>query len=495
MNELGLGTNRGRFRLRQYTLWIALLLCAGIPRILGAFLLPNEEGDPYAYAQAVDMMRASISGGKFTLSELFGFWLPLYQFICALISAVVGHPLYVAKLVSAVCGTASCLLVFAFSLQLTGNRALSLVAFALIALNPIHIMYSAFSMSDIPHALLVMSSLYFASRNRWVVAASFAAAGGLMRPESWLFIGLLPALQWVLHRKVSAMALILTISSPILWIYISWAATGNPLEYFSVRRDYIRELLSADPGLADLSVTHVLANLKTLLYSTGPAVLIACFIAVWLLLTGNRRQTGLRGSESAKIVGAAAYFFSFLGFLLFAYFTKNQPSIFARYCLVLFALGLPILAWTLLAATAWKPVWTLSLSALVFVLCLWQITVQLRDGFAFINYVGQKRIVASYLKDTFDNASNLKVFCDDDTIKTLTGIPPERFVGSSSSPRDSTSFLESLKERRVEYVVYELRNGSTAVSLFRDLGEERISNLFQLVASTSTDLRLYRTAF
>jgi hypothetical protein len=263
-----------------------------------------------------------------------------------------------------------------------------------------------------------------------------------------------------------------------------------------VRRDYIRELLAADPGLADLSVTHVLANLKTLLYSTGPAVLVACFIAVWLLLTRNRRQTGVRTSESgAKIVAAVAYFFSSLGFLLFAYFTKNQPSIFARYCLVLFALGLPILAWTLRAATAWKPAWALSLSGLVLVLCLWQITVQLRDGIAYINHVAQKRIVASYLKDTFVNGAKLKVFCDDDTIKTLTGIPPESFVGSSGSPRDPKSFLESLKERRVEYVVYEARNGSTAVSLFRDLGEERINDLFQLVASTSTDLRVYRTAF
>jgi hypothetical protein len=440
-------------------------------------------------------MRASITGGMFTLSELFGFWLPLYQFICALISAIVGHPLYVAKLVSAFCGTGICLLVFVLSFQLTGNRLVSLVAFALISLNPIHIMYSAFSMSDIPHGLLVMSSLYFASRNRWVAAAGFAAAGGLMRPESWLFIALLPALQWVLHRRVSAAAFLLTVSSPVLWIYISWAATGNPLEYFSVRRDYIRELLSADPGLADLSVTHVLANLKTLLYSTGPAVLIASFIAVWLLLTRIRRKKGLRNSESTTIVAAVAYFVSSLGFLLFAYFTKNQPSIFARYCLVLFALGLPILAWTLTAAGEWKPAWALSLSALVCVLCLWQVTVQLRDGFTFINHVAQKRIVAGYLKNSFNNASNLKVFCDDDTIKTLTGIPPESFVGSSSSPRDSKSFLESLKERRVEYVVYELRNGSTAVTLFRDLGEERISNLFQLVASTSTDLRLYRTAF
>jgi hypothetical protein len=495
MNDLDLNSQKRPSRSHQVVLWVVLLLVAAIPRVIGAFVLPNEEGDPYAYAQAVDMMRATIVDGTFTLAELFGFWLPLYQFICALISAVVGHPLYVAKLFSALCGTGVCLLVFSLSLRLTGHRTVSLLAFSLIALNPIHIMYSAFSMSDIPHALLVMSSLYFAINNRWVVAASFVAAGGLMRPESWLFIALLPALQWVLYRKVSVIAFLLTVSSPLLWIYISWAATRNPLEYFNVRRDYIRELLAADPGLADLSLTHILANLKTLLYSTGPAVLIACLIAVWLLVKRTGREPNNRGLQATPVVVTAAYFFSSLGFLLLAYFTKNQPSIFARYCLVLFALGLPIVAWTILAARTWKPAWALSLSALVIALCLWQFIVQLRDGAAFVSSVSQKRIVANYLKDRFESVSNLKVFCDDDTIKTLTGIPADHFVGSSSSPRDSKSFLESLKERRVEFVVYELRNGSPAVSLFRDLGEERLNELFQLVASTNTELRLYRTLF
>jgi hypothetical protein len=493
--NLDLNSQRGPKRSAQLVLWVGLLLGAALPRIIGAFLLPNEEGDPYAYAQAVAMMRTAIVDGTFTIGELFGFWLPLYQFICALISAVVGHPLYVAKLFSAFSGAGICLLVFSLSLRLTGDRIIAFIAFLLIALNPIHVMYSAFSMSDVPHALLVMCSLYFAVNNRWVVAASFAAAGGLMRPESWLFIALLPVLQWALHRRVSVMAFLLTVSAPLLWIYISWAATGNALEYFDVRRDYIRELLAADPGLADLSLTHVLANLKTLMYSTGPAVLIACTIAVWLLVKRIGREGNNRASELTPVIITAAYFFSSLCFLLLAYFTKNQPSIFARYCLVLFALGLPVAAWAIFASRMWKPAWALSLSALVIALCLWQFTVQLRDGAAFVSSVSQKRIVANYLKERFESVSNLKVFCDDDTIKTLTGIPADRFVGTSSSPRDSKSFLESLKERRVEYIVYELRNGSPAVSLFRDLGEERLNDMFQLVASTNMELRLYRTSF
>ena len=64
------------------------MLIAGIPRIIAAVLLPNEEGDPYSYFRAIEMMRASILNGSFNLAELFGFWLPLYQFVSALLSAV-----------------------------------------------------------------------------------------------------------------------------------------------------------------------------------------------------------------------------------------------------------------------------------------------------------------------------------------------------------------------------------------------------------------------
>ena len=132
---------------------------------------------------------------------------------------------------------------------------------------------------------------------------------------------------------------------------------------------------------------------------------------------------------------------------------------------------------------------------LVVALCLWQLAFQLRDGAFFIKHVSQKRIVANYLRDNFHGSSSLKIFCDDETVKVLAGIPADSFVSSSNSPGDPKSFLGYLKENRVEYLVYEIRDKSAAVTLFRDLGDERINDLFQLVASTNTDLRLYRTVF
>lgn len=494
MNNPDLITPRRR-PSRQYALWVVLLLSAGIPRILAAFLLPNEEGDPYSYVQAIQSMRSSIEGGTFTISDLFGFWLPLYQFICALISTVAGHPLYVAKLVSAVCGIGVCLFVFGVSVQLTENRILSLVAFALVAFNPAHIMYSAFSLTDIPHAFLVMASLYFAIKNRWVLAASLVAIGGLMRPEAWLFVALLPAVQFFLRRRVSLPAFIIALASPLVWLYVSWVATGNPFEYFKVRNEYVRGLIAENTNLDYFALSNVYVNLRTLFYAAGPAMILACLIAACLLM---KRLGGHRpgvSEVSARVVTTLAYFFSSLGFLLVAYFTKNQPAIWGRYCLVLFALGAPVIAWILPASKEWKPAWATRLAVLFGALCLLQWAFQARDGVAFLSQVSQKRIVANFLRGNFQGSSNLKVFCDDDTIKVLSGMPADRFVSSTSSPTDSSLFLDYLKENRVEYLVYEKRDRSAAERLFRDLGEERTKDLFSLVATTSMDLRLYRADF
>ena len=493
MNFLDSNSLRPQHRAGRYALWGLLLLSSAAPRILAALLLPNEEGDPYSYLQAIQIMRATMVAGTFSISELFGFWLPMYQFICAVISSLVGHPLYVAKLVSAVCGTGVCLLVFGVSLELTANRLLSLLAFALIALNPIHVMYSAFSMTDVPHSLLVMSSLYFAVKNRWVLASIAVAVGGFMRPESWIFIGLLPALQWSLRRRVSLTGLLVALSSPLLWIYISWAATGEPLEYFKVRNDYIAEFLSNNPGLQSFSPSVVAIDLRTLFYSSGPAVIIAGMIAAWLLIKPAVGQPNQRQPISTAVVVTVAYFFSDLGFLLLAYFTKNQPTIFARYCLGVYALGLPLLAWIFLAARKWKRGGVLA--ATLATLCFVQFVFQFRDGFSFLGQVSQKRIVAKYLRDNFRPGSGLKVFCDDDTVKTLAGIPAETFVSSSGSPADSKAFLEHLKETRVEFLVYERRDNSAVVTLFEDLEEGRMKKLFRPVSPTSVDIRLYRTAF
>src|SRR3989475_4627907 len=148
-------------RTNPRILWLAMISVSAIPRILGAFFLPNAFGDAYVYIRDIGTMSTKMRAGAFTFTDLYGFWLPLYQFISALFNVVVGNGFYSGKLVAAVFGVGVCLLVYQVTLQLTAHRTAALLAFLLIALNPLHIFYSASAMTDVPHAFFVLASLYF----------------------------------------------------------------------------------------------------------------------------------------------------------------------------------------------------------------------------------------------------------------------------------------------------------------------------------------------
>src|ERR1700738_1700661 len=113
-------------------LWPTLVLVSGIPRIAGAFALPNAFGDAYVYIRDIGMMSTKLSAGTFALTDFYGFWLPLYQFTCAVINVFVRNGFYTGKIVSAIVGVGACLLIYRITLRLTANRTASLLGFLLI---------------------------------------------------------------------------------------------------------------------------------------------------------------------------------------------------------------------------------------------------------------------------------------------------------------------------------------------------------------------------
>ena len=113
----------------EKNLWIFLFAVAAIPRLLGAFLLPNTFGDAYVYIRDIGTLSTKIKAGTFALTDLYGFWLPLYQFISALVNVFVGNGFYTGKIVSALAGVGVCLLVYAITLRVvqTPNRSASVI--------------------------------------------------------------------------------------------------------------------------------------------------------------------------------------------------------------------------------------------------------------------------------------------------------------------------------------------------------------------------------
>src|ERR1041385_2999278 len=92
-------------------LWPVVILVAAAPRILGAFLLPNTFGDAYVYIRDIGNLSTKLRTGTFALTDLYGFWLPCYQFIAALLNVVIGNGFYAGKLVSALFGIGVAILV------------------------------------------------------------------------------------------------------------------------------------------------------------------------------------------------------------------------------------------------------------------------------------------------------------------------------------------------------------------------------------------------
>jgi 4-amino-4-deoxy-L-arabinose transferase-like glycosyltransferase len=424
----------------------------------------------------------------------------MYQFISALINVFIGNGFYTGKLVSAAFGIGACLFVYSITLRLTANRMAALLGFLLIALNPLHIFYSASAMTDVPHTFFVLASLYFILRRGWIVAAIFAAFAGLTRVESWMFLALIPAIQFLRERRISFVAVIILVIPPLFWFYISWKATGNWFACFAQRQYYHDWLLAMNPTLAHFSLSNILRDGATLLVSTDIAVLAGSFIAGWFVVRQSARVVSRRGmpEDLLSILPPVIFFFSFLSLLVVAYLTHQQPMIFPRYGLILFSLGIPILAWTFLRLRQQKPQRARLLLISVIVICVFDGGIQFAGAVGSLNSTSAQRAVADYLRDHFQTNSDARIFSDEGTVTVMSGIPEQKFVTSSDAPRNRDAFLAFLKDKKVEYLVFVSKEDSTPAKLFPELSNGLSNQSFQPVMHANsrflrTDIWVYRT--
>ncbi|SRR6266436_371377 len=488
-----------RVPINPRTLWPTLSLVSGIPRIAGAFFLPNAFGDAYVYIRVIGEMSTKMSNGTFALTDLYGFWLPLYQVIAGVANIFIRNGFYAGKIVAALFGIGSCLLIYGITLRLTASHVAALLGFLLIALNPLHITYSASAMTDVPHAFFVLASLYFVLQRGWVLAAIFAALAGLTRVESWMLLALIPAIQLIRERRISIAALFILALPPLFWFYISWKATGNWLACFVARQQYHDWLLVMNPALAHFSLASGLRDSAILIISTGIAVMISAFVAGWILLKSFHLSLFRLGlpQDLRSILAPLVLFFAFLILLLTAYLTHQQPMIFPRYGLILFSLGIPILIWTTLRLTQQKPLWARRILVSVIALCVFDASVQLVGSVGSLNQTAAQRAVGDYLHAHFDPNSNATVFSDEGTATVMSGIPEEKFLTSSDAPRDRAGFVAFLKEKHVEYLVFVNKIDSTPAKLFPELKTGTTTETFEPVVHSRSkflrmDIWLYR---
>ena len=483
--------------------WIIVWLIALGTRLTAAFLLPNPEQDGYSYAEIIARLSSQISEGHLQLVDLFGFWFPLFPLTAAIPNFWIDNSLVTGKVLSALCGAGSCVIVFAIAQRISRSIALGYLAFALIVLNPLHLLYSAACMTDIPSSFLVLASLWSLLRRRWVLAAIFAALAGCVRIEPWALIPLLPLVQFAHEKRISITALIILIIPPLAWLAISHLATGDPFAYFAARARYHANYLDFYPTRHGFALADIRQDVDYFLLGANRIVVLAIIATamLWILRTARCHRL-MPLSWAAPLAYAAVLF----GFLFLAYVTKRQPVILPRYGLILFPLGLPLLTWLIgLSIKHWPRSLSVKLVALILIgLCLRETKGQVDTVWKVRADFRAHQQIAHALRAAFSQSPNVeqRCFSDDVGVRVLSRLPADRFVRSAFAPasawQDAAVFESYLEENHVTYLVFTKIEDSLPPQVFPHLGSSAQINSekFQLIAFASSpfasDVWLYR---
>jgi hypothetical protein len=481
---------------------ILISLTAGVPRIFGALFVHKEPfGDAYCYIEQVTMMRGKIVTGYLAIENLYGFWLPLYQFFCSIVAVAVNQPVYVSRLVAAVAGTGVCVLVYVFSYVLTSSQRLSLAVFLAIAFNPFHVEYSFSAMTDIPHALLVMACLYFVITDRWKLAALMGAAACLIRLESWMLILLVPAIQIMRRRTWPVLTALILSAGPAIWLFICWKTTGDPLASFHAHNQYMAARLTAHPEFNQFTLDRIWIDGNRLAYSMNMAVLAGCVAGLWLLWREWRKRpkwTTLGESSNVHhLFVCLAFFFAYLSFILFAYLTKNNTDIWPRYGLILFSLGLPVLAYAAQQIFRGRAVLVQAALMIAMLIGFVQLKTQVEDLARFLTQKTRPEIIANYLRQEYAADPSIRVFCDSPEVRVMSGIPGDHFYHSffDGVPKDREGFVGFLRTKGIKFLMIPEEDETSMPSQLFPPGRVRDTGVFEDVIPPPDDRRadsLYR---
>ncbi len=484
--------NEGGPRSVGATIWTVLWSTALATRLWAAFYLPNAEQDGYSDAETIARFSASLASGEFRLADLYGFWLPLFQFVAAVPNIWLGDALLAGKIVSSLCGAVSCVLTFSIAYRLTRHLLLSCAAFVIVLLNPLHLLYSAACMTDVPFACLTLASLWFLLKDRWLGAALCAALAGCVRVEAWALIPLLPFLQFIRQRRVSSLVCALLLFPPLGWLVIGQLAQHDWFAFFTQRVLYHAHYMDFHPSRRGFTLSDVQGDIDYLLLGGNRVVFLASLGAALVLLVEflRRRRT------SWACFATVSYLLAIVGLLVAAYVTKRQPVWLPRYGLFALVLGLPLLAWMAQRfLVGVKPVWLgwAGVGAL-FLLSAWGVRPELPIiPHVLDDFSAHARVANALVADLAkSNRPELRCFSDDVAVRVLSGLPIGRFLGSTNAPRAAwenvTLFETYMRKNNVGYVVFMPTEDSLPVQLYPALDRVPLveNGRFQLITSATS---------
>ena len=254
--------------------------------------------------------------------------------------------------------------------------------------------------------------------------------------------------------------------------------------------------LTAHPEFNQITFQRTWFDANRLVYAVNVAVLAGCVAALWLLFRNWRSwRTWLKpasdgeSSTVANLLVCVLFFFGYFSFVVMAYLTKNQSDIWPRYGLIMFSLGLPVLAYSAQQIFRGRSVLAQAALLLALVAGMVQYRTQAVHLAMFVHEEEPSRAIANYLKQEYAADRSIKIFCDDTAVRVISGIPREQFYDSFDAPKDREGFLGFLRTKDVKFlVVPQESETSLPRQLFQDLVKET-GGAFEDVMPAPTDRR------
>ena len=191
-------------------------------------------------------------------------------------------------------------------------------------------------------------------------------------------------------------------------------------------------------------------------YGMNVAVLVGCIAALWLLFRDWRRSA----SRSAWLkvtdpLVCAMFFFAYFSFILFTYLTKNNTDIWPRYGLILFSLGLPVLAYSARQFLQQRNVVAMAILGIAIFVGIFQLKTQVEDLARFVTQKTRPEAIASYLRQAYAADASIKIFCDSPEVRIMSGIPGDHFYHSffDNVPKDAPAFVGYLRRNGIKFLI------------------------------------------
>jgi len=126
----------------------------------------------------------------------------------------------------------------------------------------------------------------------------------------------------------------------------------------------------------------------------------------------------------------ALFFLAYFGFIVFTYLTKYNTDSCPRYGLILFSLGLPVLAYSAQQIFKQRSIWPKVALGIAVVIGLLQVKTQTEDLARFVTQKTRSLTIANVLKQEYAADPTIKIFCDSPEVRVVSGIPGDHFYHS-----------------------------------------------------------------